>query len=198
MRERKEITPAVKYFFSRLEQQVDSLKQARESEQYAKRVVPFEEVEGFFRRIMTQNIFIHTVGLNGRPESTILSKAIFSMNRVVRVYYSTSFDESDSGFIRIQPNSELQLIVVERVHGNRTKPEVLYQSRDECHVIRFMIRWLIRRIDWSKTHLHNLELYKQYRDIRKQEFEAKLAEEEAIALEQQMAQAMKKLKKGKV
>lgn len=197
MNERNAISPSVKYFFKQLERRSNALKQEREFEEYAHRMVPFDEVENFFRRIMSQNIFIHTVGQNGRPESTILSKAVFSMNRVVRVYYSTSYDENDSGFIRIMPHNEQQIIVVERMHGFRPKPEVLYQSHDECHVIRFMVRWLMRRIDWSKTHLHNLELYKQYLDQQKQEFEKQMAEQEALMLEEQMAEAMKKLK-GKV
>lgn len=197
MNERKAISPSVKYFFKQLERRSNALKQEREFEEYERRMVPFDEVESFFRRIMTQNIFIHTVGQNGRPESTILAKAMFSMNRVVRIYYSTSYDERDSGFIRILPHNDVQTILVERMHGFRPKPEVLYQSHDECHVIRFMIRWLMRRIDWSKTHLHNLDLYKQYLEQQKQEFEEKMAEQEALMLEEQMAEAMKKLK-GKV
>jgi len=194
MENRKPVTPAVKYFLKHLEKRSSALDKVFEAERDAVQEVPFEEVENFFRRIMTQNIFIHTVGMNGRPESTILSKATFSMNKVVRVYYSTSYDESETGFIRIQPNNNLQLIIVERLHGARAKPEILYQSRDECHVIRFMTRWLIRRIDWNKTHLRNLELYKQFIEQEKREEEERLAAIEAQRIEEQMAMAAELLK----
>ncbi len=88
---------------------------------------------------MTQNIFIYTVGVNGKRESTILTKAMFSINKVVRIYYSTSFDESQQGFLRLSPDVDQQLILVERLHGFRPKPELLYASKDECHVIRFSL-----------------------------------------------------------
>ncbi|MDG6774827.1 hypothetical protein QCB45_10830 [Thiomicrorhabdus sp. ZW0627] len=194
MKERNSVSPSLRYFFKQLERRSGTLKREEERRQLAVKEVPFEEVEIFFRRIMTQNIFIHTVGLSGRPESTILSKAVFSMDKVVRIYYSTSFDERDSGFVRIKPHNDLQLIIVERVHGYNAKPEILYQAYDECHVIRFIIQWLVRRVDWSKTHLRNLDLYKLYQDQEKQVLEAKIAEQESIKLEEQMASAMKKLK----
>jgi len=194
MENRKPVTPAVKYFLKHLEKRSTALEKVVEEKRNALREVPFEEVENFFRRIMTQNIFIHTVGVNGRPESTILSKATFSMNKVVRVYYSTSFDETETGFVRIQPHHDLQLIIVERLHGYRAKPEILYQSRDQCHVIRFMTRWLIRRIDWDKTHLRNLELYKHFIEQEKREEEERLAALEAQRIEEQMAVAAELLK----
>lgn len=194
MEKRKSVTPAIKYFLKHLEKRSTAIEKVLETERNAFQEVPFEEIENFFRRIMTQNIFIHTVGVNGRPESTILSKATFSMNKVVRIYYSTSFDESETGFIRIQPHKDLQLIIVERLHGIRPKPEILYQSRDECHVIRFMTRWLIRRIDWNKTHLRNLDLYKQFLEQEQREEEERLAAEEAQKIEEQMAMAAQLLK----
>ncbi len=194
MEKRKPVTPAVKYFLKQLERRSEALEGVLQSERAAFQEVPFEEVENFFRRIMTQNIFIHTVGMNGRPESTILSKATFSMNKVVRVYYSTSFDESETGFVRIQPCVEKQLITVERLHGYRPKPEILYQSRDQCHIIRFMTRWLLRRIDWDKTHLRNLDLYKQFIEQEKREEEERLAALEAQKIEEQMAVAAELLK----
>lgn len=193
MQNRKAITPAITYFFKQLEKRARQLDYASEMEQEAHAEVPFDEVETFFRRIMTQNIFIHTVGISGRPESTILSKAVFSMNKVVRIYYSTSFDERDSGFVRIQPSIARQSIIVERLHGFRPKPELLYESAEECHVIRFMIRWLMRRIDWRKTKLNNLELYKQYQEQQRLEREARIEQEEKEKLEEQMAEAMQKL-----
>ena len=188
------VTPAVKYFLKHLERRSEALDKAVATEKSLVQEVPFDEVENFFRRIMTQNIFIHTVGMNGRPESTIMSKATFSMNRVVRIYYSTSFDDSETGFIRIQPNSIKQLIEVERLHGIRPKPEILYQSRDECHVIRFMTRWLLRRIDWQKTRLRNLDLYKQFEEQERQEEIARLEALEAQKIEEQMAMAANLLK----
>lgn len=197
MKKDKTISPSLKYFFKHLEKRSEQIRAEVEAYKVNHDDVPFEEVESFFRRIMTQNIFIFTVGLSGRPESTILNKAIFNMNRVVRIYYSTSFDDNESGYIRIRPDRELQLIIVERMHGIRPAAEVMYQSHDECHVIRFIVRWLLRRIDWKKTHLRNLELYKAYLDQERQELEAQLALEEARRTEEQMAHAMKKLK-GKI
>jgi len=194
MDDRKKVAPAVKYFLKHLERRSESLDKAEKDERNAFQEIPFEDVENFFRRIMTQNIFIHTVGMNGRPESTILSKATFSMNRVVRLYYSTSFDDTETGFIRIQPSKAKQIIVVERLHGQRPKSEILYQSRDQCHVIRFMTRWLLRRIDWNKTHLRNLDLYKLYIEQENQEALARLEQEEARKIEEQMAMAADLLK----
>lgn len=194
MANKKAVTPAVKYFLKHLERRSEALEKVVATERSLAQEVPFEAVENFFRRIMTQNIFIHTVGMNGRPESTILSKATFSMNRVVRLYYSTSFDDSETGFIRIQPNKVKQLIVVERLHGIRPQPEILYQSRDECHVIRFMTRWLLRRIDWKKTHLRNLDLYKQFQEQERQEELERLEALEAQKIEEQMAMAANLLK----
>lgn len=196
MRNDKPVTPAVKYFFRRLEKRSAQIQQALNAQESQYQEVPFEEVEGFFRQIMTQNIFIHTVGLNGKHESTILSKAIFSMNRVVRVYYSTSFDENHSGFIRLRPDVSLQSIVVERMHGYRPTGDVLYASRDQCHVIRFMIRWLLRRIDWDKTKLNNLDLYKRFLEEQQAEIEKKLAEVEAQREAEEIQQALEKHQAG--
>ncbi|WP_194073979.1 hypothetical protein [Thiomicrorhabdus aquaedulcis] len=154
--------------------------------------VPFDDVEVFLRQIMTQNIFIHTVGVNGKHESTILAKAVFSMNKVVRLYYSTSFDETQSGFIRIRPDVEQQLIVVERLHGYRSTPEILYASHEQAHVIRYVVRWLLRRIDWSKTKLTNLDLYKRYIEQEQEEYLAKIAQEELARQEAEVAQVIKK------
>lgn len=158
----KQITPALQYFFKRMERRYDEVERARLAELAGKEEIDFEQLNVFFRQIKTQNIFINTVGQNGKRESTILSKAIFSMNRVVRIYYSTSVDDTQSGFIRIRPIQELQMIIVERLHGHRPEPEFMYSSHDQCHIIRFIIRWLLRRIDWNKTRLHNLDLYKRF------------------------------------
>ncbi|NPA72910.1 MAG: hypothetical protein GXO35_08795 [Gammaproteobacteria bacterium] len=188
----KPIRPAVKYFFKHLERRSATLKIEREREKLAHQEIPFDEVEQFFRQILYQNIFIHTVGQNGKHESTILSKAIFSMNSVVRIYYSTSFDENNSGFIRIRPDMEEQLIIVERMHGHRAEPELLYASKRQCHVVRFLVRWLLRRIDWSKTKLENLDLYKRHLLQEQQEEEARQAEALARQEEEEIRLAFEK------
>lgn len=202
MMNQKDVTPAVKYFFKHLEKRSEQIQADLSYRSLESQAVPFEEVEGFFRQIMTQNIFIHTVGMNGKKESTILSKAIFSMNKVVRIYYSTSFDDVNSGFIRIRPDSHEQLIIVERLHGIRAKAERMYTSRDQCHVIRFMIRWLMRRIDWNKTKLSNLELYKRIVTERQQEVEAQIAAAKKQQEEEEMLRALeersKKKRRGRV
>lgn len=198
MRNNKPIGPAIKYFFRRLEKRSAEIEQELKSEAESRQEIEFEEVEGFFRQIMTQNIFIHTVGLNGKHESTILSKAIFSMNRVVRVYYSTSFDEEQSGFIRIKPVAKEQKIVVERLHGYRPRGELMYASGDQNHVIRFMIRWLLRRIDWDKTRLANLDLYKRFLAQQQAEIEEQIAIAAALKEEEELKLTLEKHQKGLV
>lgn len=200
MKNDKALAPAVKYFFKHLERRSEQIKSDISEVSTRYQEIPFEEVEGFFRQIMTQNIFIHTVGLNGKHESTILAKAIFSMDKVVRVYYSTSFDEENIGFIRVRPDSQEQLIIVERVHGLRAKSERIYASHDQCHVVRFMVRWLMRRIDWDKTKLNNLDLYKrvvaeEQEDI-KHEIEEKIAQQEAEELQRALEKFNQKKAKG--
>ncbi|WP_040726278.1 hypothetical protein [Thiomicrorhabdus sp. Kp2] len=196
MRHQKQVGPAVKYFFRRLEKRSAQIQHEISVAESAKQEIEFEEVEGFFRQIMTQNIFIHTVGLNGKHESTILSKAIFSMNRVVRIYYSTSFNEDDSGFIRIRPSTREQTIIVERMHGFRPQAEFMYVSRDQCHVIRFMIRWLMRRIDWDKTRLGNLDLYKRFLEQQQAEVEEQIAAAAAEQDAEDLRRALEKHQKG--
>ena len=190
MRNNKKLSPALKYFFKRLEKKSEQIQQAIDYERSLKAPIDFDEVESFFRQLMTQNIFIHTVGMNGKHESTIFAKAAFSMNKVVRIYYSTSFDEDNTGFIRIRPDKNQQKIIVERMHGYRPQPETLYMSRDECHVIRFMVRWLMRRIDWDKTKLNNLDLYKKFVEERQEEIEAEIAEAAAQQEEEELQRAM--------
>lgn len=177
MSDQNNITPALRYFFKTLERRSDALKNARNLEKLRFRDVPVDEIEQFFRAIKAQNIFINTVGVNGKRESTILSKAIFNLNKVVRVYYSSSFDDRQNGFILIQPDRENQTIVVIRMHGLRPRPELMYHSPDQMKIVRFMTRWLLRRIDWNKTKLNNLELYKHFVEVRKEENEARLREQ---------------------
>uniref|UniRef100_Q31IT8 Uncharacterized protein n=1 Tax=Hydrogenovibrio crunogenus (strain DSM 25203 / XCL-2) TaxID=317025 RepID=Q31IT8_HYDCU len=194
---KSEITPALQYFFKKLERKSEEVRQHKLATEDKKEIVPFDEVERFARAIMTQNIFIHTVGVNGKPESTILTKAMFSINKVVRLYYSTSLDEDRQGYLRIHPDRKKQLIVVERLHGFRPKPEILYASLDECHVIRFFVGWLLRRIDWEKTKIDNLDLYKKFVDLERKALEEAIAAEEAEKQEAQLQQTLDKHFKGK-
>lgn len=187
-----EISSALQYFFRKLENKSAALEEQRSFEALKTVEVPFEELEKFFRAIKTQNIFIHTVGVSGKSTSTLLEKAIFNLNKVIRVYYSTSFDESVQGFVRIQIDNASSLILVERMHGYRPQPELLYASKDECHVIRFMVRWLMRRIDWEKTKIENLELYKRFKEYREAMIEAELEEEQARLEEEEIQAQLEK------
>lgn len=195
MRKDKPVSPALRYFFKRLERKSDEIQRNIRFEESQKQTLPFDEIENFFRQLMTQNIFIHTVGLNGKHESTIFAKAAFSMNKVVRIYYSTSFDETKTGFLRIRPDKSERKIIVERMHGYRPSPEVIYMSADECHVIRFMVRWLMRRIDWSKTKLANLDLYKRFQQEQQQEIEDQIAEAAARQEQEELQRALEKHQK---
>ncbi len=172
-----EVTPALKYFFKTLEKRSDALKDAKRLHELRYQPVPMDEVEQFVRTIKTQNIFINTVGMSGKRESTILAKAIFSLNKVVRIYYSMSFDDSQTGFIRVSTDVEDQTILIERLHGLRPKPELLYHSADQSRIIRYLTRWLLRRIDWNKTKLDNLELYKRFVEERQAEHEELLRQQ---------------------
>ena len=174
-----ELSTGVEYLFRQMEKKEQENQEARRLHHESIQEVDFEEVERFFRQIKTQNIFIHTVGLNGKSESTILSKALFSMNKVVKVYYSTSFDENNTGYLRVSPDRYEQKILVERMHGFRPQPELLYQSADQCHIIRWMIKWMMPRIDWQKTKLANLDLYRLFTDKREKELEKQIEEANA-------------------
>lgn len=188
----QDITKGLQYFFKKLEKRSEEIQGLRDAETVNYKPVPFDDVERFARAIMTQNIFIHTVGVNGKRESTILTKAMFSINSVVRLYYSTSFDEARQGYLRIRPCRIQQLVIVERMHGYRPKPEVLYASLDECHVIRFFVNWLLKRIDWEKTKLNNLDLYKQFKEIERQEYEERVASEIAELEAQEIQKTLDK------
>ncbi|WP_130536617.1 hypothetical protein [Thiomicrorhabdus indica] len=172
-----EVTPALKYFFAKLEKENSRYESELERIE-EESLLPIDEIEAFVRALKTQNIFIHTVGLSGKRESTILSKAIFSLNKIIKIYYSTSFDEHDTGFIRVRSDLEERTIVVERLHGFRPKAETMYQSSDQCHVIRYLTKWLIQRIDWTKTKLSTLEIYSIYQAVIEEERQEELFEED--------------------
>jgi hypothetical protein len=173
----EEITKGLRYFFKRLEKKSGQLYYEEEIRIQRVKKVPFEELEKFVRALMTQNIFIFTVGINGKRESTILNKAMFNTNNVIRLYYSTSLDEFNQGYLLLRADSNKQLVLVERLHGVRPKPEVIYASLDENHVIRFFVNWILRRVDWDKTRIKHLELYKKFKEVEKQEHAQKIANE---------------------
>jgi hypothetical protein len=177
MKKQEKMSQGLRYFFKRLEKKSVELSEEITRKSFLVKNVPFDEVEKFTRSLMTQNIFINTVGTNGKIESTILSKAIFSINKVVRLYYSTSLDESRQGYIRLRADVGQQLIIVEKLHGLRPTPEVIYASLDECHVIRFFTNWILKRIDWDKTKTKHLELYKLLKEVEQEEHEAMIAKE---------------------
>lgn len=196
MMDKTEITPSLRYFFKKLEARSKLLDAEVEARAQSGQPVPFEQIEQFVRAIMSQNIFIFTVGLNGKPESTILTKAMFSINKVVRLYYSVSIDDRRQGFIRVRPDNQQQLILVERLHGYRPDPEILYASYDECHVIRYFINWLMRRIDWDKTKIGNLDLYKKFLDQERKELEEAIARDEEERKEEELQQTLHKHFRG--
>lgn len=169
-----EITPGLQYFIGAIERRSETLKilKNRSLAKYPR--IEFEEVEKFFRTIKVQNIFIKTVGVSGKAESTILTKAIFNLNKVISIFYSISLDETQSGYLRIRPDIEQQTILVESLHGLRPTPQVLYQSPNQQNIIRFMSRWLLKRIDWEMTKLNNLDLYKCFVEARREEMEEKI------------------------
>ncbi|WP_044408051.1 hypothetical protein [Thiomicrospira microaerophila] len=182
MATKQDITPALKHFFNSLERRQQAVHNANALKRDRFKEVEFSEVEQFFRAVRTQNIFIHTVGLNSKAESTILNKALYSMGRVARIYYSSSFDDRKNGFLVIFPDQELQTIVIERMHGLRPTPEMLYHSPDQLKIVKYITRWLLRRIDWKKTKLNNLELYRLFVEARNEEHERQLQEQiEAMA-----------------
>jgi len=179
MKNKKQLIDPIRYFFRHMERRHFELENQRLLNEHDTDEVVVEDIETFFRAIKTQNIFMFTVGLGGKPESTILSKAIYSLNKVVKVYYSTSFDESCSGYIRIRPDPATQTIVIERMHGYRPVAEFLYRSKKQCQIVRYMVEWIMKRIDWNKTRLENLEMYRQF------------VEERQILLEQRIVEAEK-------
>ena len=171
----EKMSKGLRYFFKKLERKSGLLETEKNNQAEQIKEVPFDEVERFSRALMTQNIFIYTVGMNGKRESTILAKAMFSINKMVRLYYSTTLDETGQGYLRLRADFNRQLILVERLHGLRPEPELIYASLDESHVIRFFANWILKRIDWEKTRVNHLELYKQLKQIEQKELEDRLA-----------------------
>lgn len=186
------MSKGLRYFFKKLEKKSGQLESEKNSYAEQTKEVPFDEIERFSRALMTQNIFIYTVGINCKKESTILTKAMFSINKVVRLYYSTTLDVLGQGYIRLRTDNDKQLIVVERLHGFRPEPEVIYASLDEGHVMRFFTNWILKRIDWKKTRVSHLDLYKELQKIEQEEQEEKIIKELARVEEQEVQLALER------
>ena len=173
------LTDSVRYFFNQLEkeaQKVEALNHIQTPEEQ----IDFEKIEQFFRTLKGLDIYMFTVGVNGKLESAPFPKLIFSLGRMVRIYYSLSLDNTKAGFIRVRKDETNNLVIIERLHGYRPKVEQLYASKNPCHIIRFITRWIIKRIDWNRTKLKGLDLYNAYREIEdkmRQRKEARHAEE---------------------
>ena len=180
MEDVKHLSDPLKYFFRKLEKKNEALEEQKRQQLALEEEVRVNEIEQFMRALKTQNIFITTVGMSGKKESTILAKAVYSLNKVIKIYYSSSFDEDQGGYISIHPCYEDRKIVIERFHGYRPSPERLYESTHQNHIIKFIANWMLKHIDWQKTKLDTLDLYKQYRRAKEHEEElAKVAEQEA-------------------
>jgi hypothetical protein len=186
------LNESARYFFRKLERKYHQRLEAQKKIDYENREVVVDDLMDFFRSVATQNIFIYTVGVGGKKESTILSKAVFSMTKEVKVYYSTSFNYAETGFIRVRIDKPTREILIERMHGYRPVPEVLYHSKRQWHVIRFMCDWFLQRIDWSKTKVENLDMYMALLDERQKVLEEKIALQEELRQAEQIQHALKK------
>lgn len=183
--------PALFYFLRRLERAEDQYLTQTFIEAYqTHHNVPFELVDHFVRRLRQQNIFVFARGPNGKPKSLLLTKILFSMNKVIRLYYSLSLREEDYTYLRIYPNSRTGKIAVERVRDRKEPPKVIYAHRDQYHIVRFLTNWIVARMDWKKTKLRNLDIYKLFVETRQRQLEQKLRElNDAKAMGQFMSKA---------
>lgn len=167
--------PAVRYFLRRLERAEDQYLVDRFLHEYqTHHEVPFELVDHFVRRIRQQNIFVYMQGPNGKQESLLLTKVLFSMNKVVRLYVSLSMREEDYRFLRIYPNPRTGKITVEQLRDRQAAPQEVFSHRDQCHIIRYLTNWIVAHLDWKKTKLRNLDIYKLFVETRQRQLEQKL------------------------
>jgi len=179
-RERKEKKippeqPALFYFLRRLERAEDQyLTRSFAESLKTQHDVPFELVELFVRRVRQQNIFVRVLGPSGKKESLLLNKVIFSMNKVVRIYCSFSLRDEENSYLRMYPNRRKGVITVERLAGAWDAPQVVFEHHDQCHAIRFITNWVVARLDWQKTKLHNLDIYKLFVQTRQQQLAQQL------------------------
>lgn len=168
-------SPAIDAFFAKL---IHREQAVRRMEVFADAVRPqlnSEEIVHFFRVLKGQNIFIQTIGLTGKLESNILSNVIYNFNDEIRLYYSQSLDETQSGFIRVCPDLPEGVIAVDNIYGEPLSQLRLYQSPDQKAILKYMIRWLLKRIDWQKTRLDNIDLYHIFLERKQAEAEAEVA-----------------------
>ncbi len=180
--------PALFYFMRRLERAEDQYLTRR----FAERIkthheVPFELVELFIRRIRQQNIFVYITGPNGKRESLLLNKVLFSMSKVVRLYCSLSLRDEENLYLRMYPDTRSGQILVERFGGAWSDRRVVFRHHDQCHAIRFLTNWIVERLDWQKTKLRNLDIYKLFVQTRQQQLEQQL---KALNEEAQMRRGM--------
>ncbi|WP_294948371.1 hypothetical protein [Sulfurivirga sp.] len=169
--------PALFYLMRRLERAEDQhLARTFSSYHRTHHEVDTHLLELFIRRIRQQNIFVRIMGPNGKRESLLLSKVLFSMSKVIRLYCSLSVRDEDNVYLRIFPDTRTGLIRVQRLRGGDVlMPEEVFAHADQCHIIRFITRWIVERVDWQKTKLRNLDIYKLFVQTRQEQLEQKLA-----------------------
>ncbi|SFR62639.1 hypothetical protein [Thiomicrospira sp. ALE5] len=175
MKPEEMFSPAVEAFFEKL---IHREQAVRRMEKFAASLQPdldVDELVHFFRVLKSQEIFIQTIGLNGKLVPDVLSNIIYNFNDEVRLYYSQSLDLAEAGYIKICPDYADGLVVVENIYGDPLSRHRLYQSTDQKAVLKYMIRWLLKRIDWDKTRLNNMDLYKIFIERKQAEAEAEMA-----------------------
>lgn len=168
-------SPAIDAFFAKLIHREQAVRRMEAFADALRPQINADEIVHFFRVLKGQNIFIQTIGLTGKLESNILSNVIYNFNDEVRLYYSQSLDDSRSGFIRVCPDIDEGLIAVDNIYGDPLSQYRLYQSPDQKAILKYMIRWLLKRIDWQKTRLDNIDLYHVFRERKQAEAEAEVA-----------------------
>ena len=168
--------PALFYFMRLLERAEDRAMVQQFEQEESHHYVPFELVEKFMRQVRQQNIFVFVPGWSGKAESLLITKVSFAMGGVVRLYEGVSVRDEDNSFLRIYPDPRSGKIVVERLRGPDFVPKQIYAHREQCHIIRLIAHWIIDRIDWEKTRLRNLDLYKLFVRTRNEQLQRKLKE----------------------
>jgi hypothetical protein len=168
--------PALFYFMRLLERAEDRAMVRKFEQEDSHHFVPFEMVEKFMRQVRQQNIFVFVPGWSSKRESLLITKVSFSMGSVVRLYEGVSVRDEDNSYIRIYPDPKRGKIVVERLRGPDYVPKMIYAHREECHIIRFIAHWIVDRIDWEKTRLRNLDLYKLFVRTRDERLQRQLRE----------------------
>ncbi len=168
-------SPAIDAFFEKLIHREQAVRRMEQVVDGLKPQLDASEIVHFFRVLKGQNIFIQAIGLTGKLESNILSNVIYNFNDEVRLYYSQSLDETQSGFIRVSPDLVAGVIAVDNIYGEPLTQLRLYQSLDQKAILKYMIRWLLKRIDWQKTRLDNVDLYHIFIERKQAEAEAEMA-----------------------